>query len=439
MWTSGAFVMSKYRVNSVAYLVIFLAACGVPACAADLSQPGSEAPDVADPTLEPLGGGGGGPEHVPGEILIQWKAGASSAGKARARRRVNGAFGDDVATGLELDRLPPGVEVSAAVRALANDPDVELAEPNFVYHASYVPNDTRQGDLWGMSGTHGSGASLAWDRGIDCNGVVVGIIDEGVMSAHPDLQGAMLTEYNRDFSRGSEVPYTSLNDTHGTHVAGTIGATGDNGQGVIGVCGSGIKMVSAKFLGKRGGTTANAVKALDYLTGLKSKMNIVATNNSWGGGGYSSALHAAIKRSEDAGLVFVAAAGNDGRNNDTTASYPSNYDLPSVIAVAAIDRNGGLASWSNYGKTQVDLAAPGVSILSTYPVTSRGKTTAGYHAISGTSMAAPHVTGAVARHASRNPGASVGAIRDAILGKTVALASVESKTVTGGRLDISSF
>jgi subtilisin family serine protease len=438
------------RFSSKLCIAVILAACAIPACAVDTDT--AEVPDLADPTLAPQGAAGGGPEHVPGEVLIQWKAGASPVGKARARGKVNGAFGEDVASGLELAKLPPGLEVSAAVQSLASDPDIAFAEPNFVYHASYVPNDTEQSKLWGMNTLYGSGASDAWGRGINCDGVVVGIIDEGVMSVHPDLAPHMLTQYNRDFTSGSEVAYTSVNDTHGTHVAGTIGAAGDNGQGVIGVCGSGIRMVSAKFLGKRGGTTANAIKAVDYLTGLKKNngVNIVATNNSWGGGGFSQGLLDAIKRSAAEGIVFVAAASNDGRNNDTTASYPSNYvtDNPStpenddsVIAVAAIDKTGALASWSNYGKVQVDLAAPGVSILSTYPVTAKGQTKPGYYAISGTSMATPHVTGSVARFVSRNPGASIAQIRQAILdaAKNTPTASVEGKTVTGGRLNISQF
>jgi hypothetical protein len=201
-------------------------------------------------------------------------------------------------------------------------------------------------------------------------------------------------------------------------------------------------MISAKFLGPSGGYTSDAVRALDYLTALKnSGVNIVATNNSWGGGGYSSALHSAIIRSANAGILFVAAAGNAGTNNDTTGNYPSNYSTlvsasgqpaatyESVIAVAAIDSNGSLASFSNYGATQVDIGAPGVAINSTLP----GNT---YGAYSGTSMATPHVAGGVALLAASNPSWTAKNIRDALLTTAKPTPSLSGRTATGGRLDL---
>ncbi|MFN9348706.1 MAG: S8 family serine peptidase, partial [Planctomycetota bacterium] len=231
-------------------------------------------------------------------------------------------------------------------------------------------------------------------------------------------------------------------DTHGTHVAGTIGAVGGNGIGVAGVAWN-VKMISAIFLGPTGGSITAAIQAIDYLTDLKVNrgVNIVATNNSWGGGGYSSALHAAIIRAANAGILFVAAAGNSALNNDTTANYPSNYstlvgvsgtpaaNYEAVIAVAATTSTGGLASFSNFGATQVDIGAPGNSILSTLP----GNT---YGVYSGTSMATPHVTGAIAAYAAAKPNASAATIREAILKSAVPTASLAGKTVTGGRLSV---
>jgi subtilisin family serine protease len=190
-----------------------------------------------------------------------------------------------------------------------------------------------------------------------------------------------------------------------------------------------VRLISAKFLGRNGGTTANAIKAVDYLTTLKNRgINVVASNNSWGGGGYSQTLYDAISRANNAGIMFIAAAGNSGTNNDTAPSYPSNYNLPNVIAVAAIDKTGGLASFSQYGATSVDIGAPGVGIFSTTASDT-------YSSYNGTSMATPHVTGAVALYASAHAGASVAQIRNAILSSAVPTPSLNGKTVTGGRLD----
>ena len=287
------------------------------------------------------------------------------------------------------------------------------------------------------------------------------MIDEGIDYNHPDLAGNIWTNpfdpvdgvdndgngyvddvHGWDFDGKNNTIYdggTRGNlDDHGTHVSGTIGAKTDNGAGVAGVNWK-VTLISGKFLGRRGGTTANAVKAVDYFTDLKKLhgLNIVATNNSWGGGGFSQALFDAIGRADDADILFVAAAGNGGSdgvgdNNDTTASYPSNYDQPNVIAVAAIDKDGKKASFSNYGATTVDLGAPGVGIWSTTASNS-------YESYSGTSMATPHVTGAAALYASTRAGASAADIKTAILSSAVPTPSLSAKTVTGGRLNVSGF
>ncbi|MFM8635388.1 MAG: S8 family serine peptidase, partial [Planctomycetia bacterium] len=245
-----------------------------------------------------------------------------------------------------------------------------------------------------------------------------------------------------DFFSKDNTVYGGTGDDHGTHVAGTIGGVGGNGVGVAGVNWN-VTMISAKFLGPSGGSTSDAVSALDYLTDLKTRhgINIVASNNSWGGGGYSSALHSAIIRSAKANILFVAAAGNNTTNTDTSAYYPQGYSTlqgtstataasyEGVISVAAIDSAGNLASFSNYGATTVDIGAPGVSINSTLPG-------GGYGAYSGTSMATPHVAGSVALYASAYPQASASAIRDAILSSARPTTSLVGKTVTGRRLDV---
>jgi subtilisin family serine protease len=178
-----------------------------------------------------------------------------------------------------------------------------------------------------------------------------------------------------------------------------------------------------------------------YLTDLKLRhgLNIVATNNSWGGGGFSQALKDAIDASAAANIVFVAAAGNETNNNDANPSYPGSYASSNIISVASITSTGGLSSFSNYGANSVDIGAPGSSIMSTLPKSSKGQVISGYGSYSGTSMASPHVAGAVALYASLNPGASVSQIINAILSSATPTPSLAGKTLTGGRLNVSGF
>ena len=344
--------------------------------------------------------------------------------------------------------------------------EVEYAEPNFIYTHDATSNDSyyTAGSLWGMYGDastpanqYGSQAAEAWaNNKTDASNVYVGIIDEGYMYTHEDLaanvginpgeiagngvddDGNTYVDdvYGWDFDGNNNTVFDGSQDDHGTHVAGTIGGVGNNGKGVAGVCWN-VKLLNAKFLGRRGGTTANAVKAVDYFTDLKTRhgLNIVATNNSWGGGGASSSLQAAIGRANNKDILFIAAAGNSGYNLETTKSYPASYTDVNIIAVAAIASTGSMPSWSNYGSTSVDLGAPGSGIYSTLP----GKNGASsYGSYSGTSMATPHVTGAVALYAAYH-GGTAASIKSAILGSAIPTASLNGKTVTGGRLNVSGF
>lgn len=406
------------------------------------------------------------------ELLVTYRAGARPAQRDRARGRSATRLAERVVPGsggrgqVELVRLGAGTDRSRATRELQADPAVAYVEPNWTYTHQATSTDPRytSGELWGMSGpsttpasTYGSNAAAAWAAGRTGSATVyVGVIDEGIQYTHPDLSGQVRNPgetagngvdddkngyvddvYGWDFAANNASVYdggtTGDTDDHGTHVAGTIGAKA-NGAGVVGVNWN-VRMISGKFLGANGGTAANAIKAIDYFTDLKKRgVNIVATNNSWGGGGYSQALKDAIERANQANIVFVAAAGNGGADgvgddNDTTPSYPGSYTNSNVISVAAITKTGGLASFSNYSRTSVDLGAPGAAILSTTAYN-------GYSTYSGTSMATPHVTGAVALYASVKPGATDTAIKAALLNSAVPTTALQGKTVTGGRLDV---
>ncbi len=422
-----------------------------------------------------------GKPHVADQLIVQFRAGATEGDKQRAMRRVNGERSQVLARGnrrvdiggdVELMVVRGQARIADAIATLSADGAVDFVEPNWVLQHAAVSNDTyyTNGSLWGMysatstpANQFGSGAANAWTSGTDCSDVVVGIIDEGYMHTHTDLaanafknpldstfdgvdndgNGYVDDVYGWDFAGNNNSVFDGVADDHGTHVAGTIGAVGGNGAGVAGVCWS-VKLMGAKFLGAQGGSTANAILAVDYFTDLKldQGLNIVATNNSWGGGGFSQALLDAINRAAAADILFIAAAGNSGANNDTTASYPSNYNAPNVVAVAALQSNGALASYSQYGATTVDIGAPGSAIMSTVPTSSgRGKkatVVSGYASYSGTSMATPHVTGAAALYAARHPTATMADIKAALLDGT-STPSLQGKTLTGDRLNVSGF
>jgi subtilisin family serine protease len=414
--------------------------------------------------------------HATDRVLIRWAADADSslrtqaleAVRAIAIARVSPAAGAPLAL-----TLPRGISPALALKRLAALPGVAAVEPDYLVTTGDVSNDPKftGGNQWDMYGNdsspgnqYGSGAAEAWSAGYTgSRGVVVGVIDEGIQFSHPDLAANIWTNpwdpvdgvdndnngykddvHGWDFFNDDASVYDGnaldSQDSHGTHVSGTIGGVGGNGTGMAGINWQ-VTIVPAKFLGPGGGYVSDAISALDYLTDLHNRhgLDIVATNNSWGGGGVDPFLQSAIERAGDAGMLFVAAAGNSSANNDGGDAFPSNiscaehangtprgYDC--LIAVAAIDKFGALSSFSSYGATTVDLGAPGSDVLSTIPVNS-------YQSWNGTSMATPHVTGALALCASIG-GLRGGELRAALMNSVKATASLAGKTVSGGRLDI---
>ena len=418
----------------------------------------------------------GQPGYVDGEVLVHYRPGTTladrqSAGLAAGATDVR-ALGASGARPVEV--LSVAIPVADAIALLEQDDRVLIAEPNWIYRHQATSNDPRflDGSLWGMYGDastpanpFGSQASETWARGhTGSSTVYVAVIDEGIDFNHPDLAANIWTNpfdpvngidddgngriddiHGWDFVSNDNSIYDGASDDHGTHVAGTIGAVGGNGIGVAGVNWN-VTLINAKFLGPSGGTSVNAAAAVNYITDLKTRhgLNIVATSNSWGGGGYSQALHDAIIRGAKAGILFVAAAGNGSQgipiNNDAVPHYPSNYNTSigtatetaasydAVISVAAMTLAGAKSSFSNYGATTVDLAAPGSGVLSTTPNNT-------YSSFSGTSMATPHVSGAVALYRSVFPSATAADIKTAILGAVLPTPSMAGITVTGGRLN----
>ena len=429
----------------------------------------------AGPAVAAPGGADDAARAVPSEVLVGFTAGSAPQARERATRKVRATGRTAVArdrVDVDLLRLPAGASNAKAIDALLADDAVAYAEPNWRVSTQATATDPFYTDrrLWGMHGDalaptdpFGSQADEAWAAGnTGARSGYIGVVDEGIQFTHPDLDGQVWTNpfdpvngadddrngyvddtHGWDFDANNSSIYDGgtrgASDDHGTHVSGTMAAKANNGQGVVGMNWD-ATLISGKFLGKRGGAISNAVRAVDYFTDLKVRhgLNVVATNNSWGGGGFSQALSDAIARGARQNILFVAAAGNSGTDNDTTASYPANYDTTAaagydaVIAVAAISRTGALASFSQFGRRTVDLGAPGVDIFSTTAFNR-------IESYNGTSMATPHVTGAAALYAARNPSATAAQIKAAILAAAVPTPSLTGRTVTGGRLDVSGF
>ena len=391
------------------------------------------------------------------EVIVRFKTDAAGLGMdvGVARQSMLNQLGATVmeethALGFERWRIN-GMSVDAAIAQYGQHAAIDYIEPNsIVSAANIVPNDPSYEELWGLNNTGRGGSTVdadidgpeAGDIRTGSPDVVIGVIDTGVDYTHPDLDGNMWTNpgevpnngidddgngfvddfYGYDFVNNDGDPFDD-ND-HGTHVAGTIAAEGNNGIGITGVTWS-AQIMALKFLDEAGfGTTFDAIQAIEYATLMGADL----TNNSWGGGGFSQSLRDAIAAAGDAGQVFVAAAGNAGSNTDSSPSYPAAYDLDNIISVAATDDNDQLASFSNVGETSVDLAAPGVDIFSTLPGNS-------YGTLSGTSMASPHVAGVVSLLLAENPDLTPTEIKTRLIETVDPLSELDGVTVSGGRLN----
>lgn len=397
-----------------------------------------------------------GKRVVPGEYLVRFRPGARVADAARALGassfRVKRSFAS--VPGLHHVVAMPGVEPTAAARELARRPEVQYIEPNFVVTASNTPDDPMFSHQWGLNNTGqyvaappypDIGALAAWDITTGDPSIVIAVIDSGIDYNHEDLAANVWVNslecnnngldndgdgYVNDCHGINAITGTGdpMDDFfHGTHVSGTIGAAGNNAIGVTGVNWN-VTLLACKFLDSEGnGNTADAVTCLDYLALKKDAgVNIVASNNSWGGSPYSQALSDAIVAQRTRGILFVAAAGNDSFDNDQLPTYPCSYDLSNVICVASA-YDALSFSFSNYGTGTVHVAAPGQGILSTVPNN-------GYDTYDGTSMATPHVTGLVALLKAQDPTRDWRALKNLVLAGAVPPVQGTLPVLTGGRI-----
>ena len=399
------------------------------------------------------------PPYKEGELLVKFKPGvniqAVSVSHDSAKTKVKKHFKK---SGIYLVEPQKGMSAKEAIELYKKDPNVQYAEPNYILYALDVfPNDPRFNELWSLHNTGQTGGTIdadidapeAWQITTGSSDVIVAVIDTGVDYNHQDLAGNMwknLAELNGisgvddDGNGYIDDIYgidTFNNDSdpmddhsHGTHCSGTIGATGNNGIGVVGVNWN-VKIMALKFLSAGGsGYTSDAVECLEYTIMMKEDygQNIRITSNSWGGGGYSQALYDAIQLTGNADILFVAAAGNNSFDNDTYHLYPSSYNLPNIISVAATDHSDNLAWFSNWGLASVDVAAPGVNILSSTPGNN-------YDYFSGTSMATPHVAGLSALILAENSTYTYNQVKENIFTTVDPLPGLDGLIFTGGRIN----
>ncbi|MEI6883571.1 MAG: S8 family serine peptidase [Bacteroidota bacterium] len=402
-----------------------------------------------------------GSDCVNGHIIVKFKKDYSDAGGqniSALRQNLISKYRTTVkkqwrmkAELWQIDTLQMPRATQTILDSLKKLPYVQYAEPDFIVKADVIPNDPSFNQLWGMHNTGQNGgtpgadikAPEAWDITTGDTNIIVGVIDSGIDYLHPDLAANIWTNWDEIPGNGIDDDnngyiddvhgwdfYNNDNDpmddnSHGTHVAGTIGAVGNNGIGVVGVAWK-VRLMALKFLNAGGsGETSAAISALEYATANGAKL----TNNSWGGGEFSQALYDAISSADSAGKLFVVAAGNNSSDNDISVSYPSCYSLENIISVASTDRTDHLSGFSNWGVNTVDIAAPGSGILSSLP-------SSNYGYLSGTSMATPYITGAAVLAWSRYPTQSNLQVKQHLLGSGDQNDQLLSTINSGSRLNL---
>ena len=379
-----------------------------------------------------------------GRILVKFRPGATFAAKARARSAVLGQrelrFG--LVHGLEL--VATDLPVKDAIERLERLPGVEYAEVDQVIEASLTPDDPGLPQQWGLDQASDADidAKTAWNTTTGDPGEVVAVIDSGMQLTHPDLAANLWTNpgeipgngiddeddgyvddvHGWDFVGDDNQPYDEFG--HGTHVAGTLAAVGNNGIGVAGVAWS-SRILPLRILDNNGqGFVSDAIRAIDYAT----RHGVRVSNNSWGySGGISQPLYDALRAAGDAGQLAVVASGNDSADIDVIPNYPAGYDLPNILSVAATTQDDELAVFSNHGAANVDIAAPGEHILSTLP--------GGYGFSDGTSMASPHVAGVAALLLAAHPDWTVAQVRARILDTVRPIRSLKGVVASGGMVN----
>lgn len=415
--------------------------------------------------------------YVEDQILVKFKANAEPVASAeeladeilqRPGARAESLSPKTRGGGAQLFHLNGRMSVEEAVLRANADPRVEYAEPDYILQVSQtVPDDPFFTQMWGLSNlgcslcgsdqpAPGIDAPRAWDITTGSNEVVAVVLDTGVDIAHEDLapnvwvnpreiagNGAdddgngFVDDVNgwNFFDKTNQVFKSSSDDLHGTHIAGSIGAAGNNGTGVTGVAWR-VKLMSLKFLGgsKGKGSTANAIKGINYAIDQRNRgVNVTVINASWGGSKESQSLRDAITAAGDAGILFVCSAGNEGADVDQIPAFPSGFGgLPTCLSVAAITSTDNLASFSNFGHRSVGVAAPGQSILSTTP-RNQFSPNGAYAMLSGTSMAAPYVSGIAALLWSHEPSLTPAEVKQRIVSTSEPIPALVSKAANSGR------
>jgi subtilisin family serine protease len=372
------------------------------------------------------------PVYAADRILVQRKRGTSLEALARFHSAQHGKVLQtfEGIGRLQIISVPAGETVPGLVARYQKSGLVEFAEPDYLGHVAATPNDPyyMNGTLWGLNKID---APAAWDVLTSASNILVAVLDTGVRYTHEDLKSNIWVNPNDgghgwNALTGTNNPSDDSGNGHGTMVAGVLGAVGNNGKGVVGVAWQ-VQIMACKCFNSQGkGTISDCVTCIDYARTNGARI----INASWGFTN-SLALSNAVYSLRDAGVIVVAACGNDATNIDVNPTYPASYPLDNVVSVAATANDDTLATFSNYGATSVHLAAPGVNIRSTFVATDSF-----YFTDSGTSYSAPYVAGAFALMLAEYPGETYQQIISRVLSATDPLPSLAGKCVTGGRLNL---